>query len=57
VRSYGRKDGQWRTLTPLPSPLLTDAWPLIRAILRRLHHGYKIVEPKDLAEVGFSLGH
>ena len=46
VRSYGRKDGQRRTLTPLPSPSLTEAWPLIRAILRRrLRHGYKIIEP------------
>jgi predicted DNA-binding WGR domain protein len=46
VRSYGRKDGQRRTLTPLPYPSLTEAWPVIRAILRRrLRHGYQIVEP------------
>lgn len=55
VRSCGCKDGQQRTLTSHPYPLLTDAWPLLRVILRRrLHHGYKIVEPKDLAETGFS---
>lgn len=47
VRSYGRKDGQRRTLTPLPYPSFDEAWPLIRKILHlRLRHGYKIVEPK-----------
>jgi predicted DNA-binding WGR domain protein len=51
VRSYGRKDGHRRTLTPLPYPSLDEAWPLIRAILRRrLRHGYKIVEPRSLVE-------
>lgn len=51
VRSYGRKDGPRRTLTPIPYPSLTEAWPLIRAILRRrLRHGYKIVEPRQVAE-------
>jgi hypothetical protein len=45
VRSYGRKDGHRRTLTPLPYSSLAEAWPLIRAILRRrLRHGYKIVD-------------
>jgi predicted DNA-binding WGR domain protein len=49
VRSYGRKDGQRRTLTPLPYSSLDEAWPLIRAILRRrLRHGYKIIEPKGV---------
>src|SRR4029450_195515 len=56
VRSYGRKDGPRPTLTPLPSPSLPEAWPLIRALIRRrLRHGYQIVEPKGLAEAGFSL--
>lgn len=51
VRIYGCKDGPRRTLTPLPYPSLTEAWPLIRAILRqRLRHGYRIVEA--MAEEG-----
>ena len=51
VRSYGRKDGQRRTLTPLFYPSLTEAWPVIRALLRRrLRHGYQIIEPEDVAE-------
>ena len=50
VRSYGRKDGHRRTLTPLPYPSLNEAWPLIRSILRRrLRRGYRIVEPRDIA--------
>jgi predicted DNA-binding WGR domain protein len=53
VRSYGRKDGQRRTLSPLSYPSLAAAWPLIRAILRRrLRHGYKIVEPKEIVASG-----
>jgi hypothetical protein len=56
VRSYGRKDGQRRTLTPLPYSSLTEAWPLIRAILRRrLRHGYKIIEPEDTTVLYFAL--
>jgi predicted DNA-binding WGR domain protein len=50
VRSYGRKDGQRRTLTPIPYPSLAEAWPFIRAILRRrLQHGYRIVDPEVAA--------
>jgi hypothetical protein len=49
VRSYGRKDGQRRTLRPLPYPSLAEAWPLIWAIFRRqLRHDYKLVEPKEI---------
>jgi predicted DNA-binding WGR domain protein len=52
VRSYGRKDGQRRTLRPLPYASLTEAWPLMRALIRRrLRHGYTIVEPKEQALV------
>jgi len=55
VRSYGRKDGPRRTLSPLPYASLTEAWPVIRALLRRrLRHGYKIVEPEDIAEAGLA---
>jgi hypothetical protein len=51
VSGYGSKDGHRRTLAPLPSPSLAEAWPLIRAILRRrLRHGYKMIEPKNIAE-------
>jgi predicted DNA-binding WGR domain protein len=47
VRSYGRKNGQRRTLTPLPYSSLAEAWTLIRTIVRRrLRNGYKIVEPR-----------
>jgi hypothetical protein len=39
------RDGHRRTLTPLPYPSLAEAWPLIRAILRRrLQHGYRIID-------------
>lgn len=44
--AVGRKDGQRRTLAPLPYPSLDAAWPMIRSIIRlRLRHGYRIVEP------------
>lgn len=48
IRTYGRKDGPSRTLTPIPFASLDEAWPVIRAILRRrIRHSYRIVEPKN----------
>lgn len=55
VRSYGRRDGHQRTLTPLPYPSLDEAWPLIRKILQlRLRHGYKIIRPQPKGKGGKS---
>jgi hypothetical protein len=52
VRSYGRKDGSRRTLSPLPYTSLPEAWPVIRALIRRrLRHGYKIIESKEIVEI------
>lgn len=48
VRIHGRK-GRWtRTLPPLTFDTLDDAWPTIRAIIRkRLRNGYHIVRDID----------
>jgi predicted DNA-binding WGR domain protein len=52
VRMYGRRDGQQRRLSPLPYPSLADAWPVIRALIRRrLRHGYQIKEPAEIGQV------
>jgi predicted DNA-binding WGR domain protein len=51
VRMYGRRDGQQRKLRPLPYPSLAEAWPLIRALIRRrLRHGYQIKEPAEIGQ-------
>lgn len=48
MRSYGRKDGRRRTLAPLVYDSFEEAWPVIRAILRRrLRHGYRVVGSKS----------
>jgi hypothetical protein len=48
---YGRKDGQRRTLAPLPYSSLAEVWPMVRALLRqRLRHGYKMIDPKEIVE-------
>lgn len=48
IRCYGRRDGARRVLAPLPFASLAEAWPLIRAILRRrLQHGYWLAVPND----------
>jgi predicted DNA-binding WGR domain protein len=52
LRMYGRKDGQRRTLNPLPYPSLADAWPSIRSLIRRrLRNGYRIKEPAGIDEL------
>lgn len=46
VRIYGRKGGRRRVMAPAPFPSLDEAWPMIRAIIRRrLRRGYRIVAP------------
>jgi len=48
-RSYGRM-GRWqRLIPPLPFGSLEEAWPLVRAIIkRRLRHGYRVMEPEQV---------
>ena len=45
VRIAGRKrDGRQQVMAPLPYATFEEAWPAIRAIIRkRLRHGYRIV--------------
>jgi len=45
LRTYGRI-GHWqRVMPPLPFDSPDDAWPAIRAIIkRRLRHGYRVKE-------------
>lgn len=51
VRIYGRKGGRRRIMAPVPYPSLDDAWPMIRAIIRRrLRHGYRLVAPTPSVE-------
>ncbi len=49
VRMFGREDDQWRTLNPLLYAALSDAWPLLRSLIR-LRHGYRICEPAGLEQ-------
>jgi hypothetical protein len=45
VRVHGRIGGWQHPLPLLPYPTLEEAWPTIRAIIkRRLRHGYRIVQ-------------
>jgi len=46
VRIAGRKlDGRQQIFAPLPYPTFEEAWPAIRAIIRkRLRNGYQIVD-------------
>lgn len=46
VRIAGRvRDGRQQILAPLPYPSLDEAWPFIRATIRkRLRNGYIIVD-------------
>ena len=58
ARIYGRKAGHQHVLAPVPFSSLEEAWPLIRAtVRRRLKHRYRLTLP-DLAferlEVGTS---
>ena len=50
VRSYGRMGHSRRTMvSPYPGP--EEAWPLIRALVkRRLRHGYRVTEPERARE-------
>ena len=50
LRTYGRI-GHWqRAMPPLPFDSPDDAWPAIRAIIkRRLRHGYRVVAQAPLA--------
>jgi len=44
VRIYGRCGAWHRLLPPLHFPSLEEAWPTIRAIIRRrLGHGYELL--------------
>lgn len=48
IRLWGRKGGGQRTAAPLGCDTLAEAWPAIRAcIKRRLRHGYRIVQPSE----------
>jgi len=43
VRIWGRRGSQQRHLSPQPFASLEDAWPLLRAIIKkRLRHGYRV---------------
>ena len=55
VRIAGRKlDGRQQIFAPLPYPTFEEAWPAIRAIIRkRLRNGYQIVDAEvQAAKVG-----
>ena len=57
VRIYGRKGGRRRIMPPVPYPSLDDAWPMIRALIRRrLRHGYHLVTPTPVVTQGMSNG-
>jgi hypothetical protein len=48
VRLYGRKGESQRLITPQPFKSLTEAWPLIRSIIKtRLRHGYRVIQPQE----------
>ena len=52
VRIYGRKGECRRIMAPIPFPALPDAWPFIRAVIRRrLRNGYRLVEPTEACSV------
>jgi predicted DNA-binding WGR domain protein len=45
IRLWGRKGGWQQAATPLPCDSLAEAWPKIRAcVKRRLRRGYRIVQ-------------
>jgi predicted DNA-binding WGR domain protein len=45
VRYYGRIGQTQRVIQPVPVNSLTDAWPLLRQIIRtRLRYGYRTLE-------------
>jgi len=44
-------------MAPIPFPSLQEAWPFIRAIIkRRLRHGYKLTAPKTARPVMDGVG-
>src|SRR5262245_54943085 len=56
VSLWGRKGG-WQRMAARPAPSLSEAWPTIRASIRkRLLHGYRIVAPAEYCEGGAWFG-